>query len=63
MMFNNVLRCLVSLATIGIVRLVTALCHRPTGISHDTTTTGIDTTRIGDDAAGIGGNATKVIPC
>ena len=59
-MFNHVLRCLVSRATIGIAASATADLLRDrdnvAGISDDSA-------EIGDDATGIVDIAAKVTPC
>ena len=59
-MFNNVLRCLASRATIGIATLATADRLR----DHDNAAgTGYNYAEIGNDAAGIVDIAAKLIPC
>ena len=66
-MFNNVLWCLVSRATIGIADRAAAdrLMDRDNAAGIGDNTAGIDdnSTEIGDDAAGIVNIAAKVIPC
>ena len=73
-MFNNVLRCLVSRATIGISASAAAdrLTDRDNaaGISDNSAEIGYisaeivdNSAEIGDDAAGIVDIAAKVIPC
>ena len=73
-MLNNVLRCLVSRATIGIGDRVAADrlrgCDNAAGIGDDSAEIGNNSTEIvnnpaeiGDDATGIVDIAAKVIPC
>ena len=64
-MFNNVLRCLVSRATIGADRFrdrnnAARIGDNATGIGDNTAGIGDNSAEISDDAAGI---AAKVIPC
>ena len=59
-MFNNVLQCLVSRATISIAASVTADCLR----DHDNGAgIGDSSAETGDDAEGIVDIAAKEIPC
>ena len=66
-MFNNVLRCLVSSATVGFAASATADCLRDRDnaarIGDNATRIGNNSADNGDDTAGIVNMAAKVIPC
>ena len=59
-MFNNVLHCLVSCATVGISDCVAADRLRD---YDNAARISASSTEVGDDATGIVDIATKVIPC
>ena len=61
-MFNNVLWCLASRATIGVADRLRD-CDNAAGIGNNAAGIGNNSAEIGDDTAGIVDIAANVIPC